>query len=31
MELSKMIRKGPLVKMRINDKSAKKIEAIIRG
>jgi hypothetical protein len=31
MELSKMIRNGPLVKMRINDKTAKKIEAIIRG
>jgi hypothetical protein len=31
MELSKMIRNGPLVKMRINDKTAKKIEAMIRG
>jgi hypothetical protein len=31
MELSKMIRNGPLVRLRINDRTAKKIEAIIKA
>jgi len=30
-ELSRTIRNGPHVKRRINDKTAKKIEAMIRG
>lgn len=31
MELLKTIRNGPLVKLRINDRTAKKIEAIIKA